>query len=357
MRREMSQRMVSWGDSPTEDVPWPDANDAGDMFRTAPRRDGFGPLSAATMPQLFGTQAAGHRHVVDGRAIMELAADLGCPFCTALPPQPCYHANLAVNVDQHRLLFAPGATPTVSNAHLQPYEFDLPTWAMIDEHVDKLVESGAAQELGCAPQSSVAFTYANVFLVRYFDIRVTAAQQQVLSTSSALAVAAVAAERARDFLTTYVPAARALAGMPAADMAPLLAERWDACLSGISVERKSRLVINLKPTVNRHLETWPFRYASLQSFLQSIRPGGWLAKSDVAAGFHHIRIHPEHWKYLCFRTKRGVFRYTRMPFGCSTGPALFSALSAQVNEFMRLRGVRVSRVYIDDFIVYGDTEA
>ena len=357
MRRAMSLQMTAWGDSPGEALPLPDANDAEDMFRTAPRLEGFGPLSQQSLPTLFGRQAAGHRHVADGRAIVELAMELGCAFCSASPPQPCHHANLAVNVDQHLLFFSGGTPPAASNGHLQPYDFDAHTWAAIDGHVSKLVDSGAAEALGSTPQPADAFTFANVFLARTYDLRVTESQQQALSSGSALGAAAVATERARTFLEKYVPAARALAGLPAADMAPRLAELWDACLSAISVERKSRLVINLKPSINKLLEAWPFRYASLQSFLQSIRPGGWLAKSDVSAGFHHIRINPAHWKYLCFRTTRGVFRYTRMPFGYSAGPALFSALSAQVNEFMRLKGVRVSMVYIDDFIVYGDTRA
>jgi hypothetical protein len=335
-------------------LPPPDANDPADMLRTAP--SALSPIARSQLPPLIGIAPPGHRPVADGAAIMDLAAELGCPACAA--GTPCYHVTLAREVDQHRLPFVePPATP---NANKPTYDFDDASWSLIQSHVDKAVDGGAVEALGATPSPDVAHTYSNVFLVRTYDLSVPDADKPTLaSPATTEAVAQLALKLATAFMLVFAPAARALmaASLHKSAIAARLAALWDTTMSALHTERKSRLVINLRSHINKRLQDWPFRYASLQEFLLRVRPGGWLAKTDVSAGFHHVRIHPDDVKYLAFRTRAGVYRYLRLPFGLKTAPALFSWLTAAVNDFLRARGVAASMVYIDDFIVYAESEA
>ena len=339
-------------------LPPPDANDPADLLRTAPST--IKPLRETDCPALIGCESNPlHRPVTDGAAIMRLAKEAGCPNCTASPTLPCYHPALAVNVDQHELPFS--STPTTPHIQTEAdlYKFDHDTWSVIQGHVDEAVNEGAVQFVGENPNPDEAYIYSNVFLVRTFDMKLTAEQKvELQNANSIVAVAAIAMSLAAAFMASYVPQAlAAIAGHTGSQLAQLLAGIWDAVLLSLHIEKKSRLVINLRPTVNAKLQNWPFKYASIADFLLHIRPGGFLAKTDVKAGFHHIRISPAHWKYLAFRTKKGVYRYLRLPFGLKTAPALFSWLTAEVNQLLRQQGVRASMVYIDDFLVYADTEA
>ena len=58
-------------------------------------------------------------------------------------------------------------------------------------------------------------------------------------------------------------------------------------------------------------------------------------------------------KYLVISTHRGLFRYTRLPYGVSSAPGLFQ----KAMEQLILQGIPGVVVYIDDTLISGPTEA
>lgn len=357
LRRNATASLLHMGSHDTA-LPPPDANDPADMIRTAP--PAIRPRKASELPPFLGKEAPGERPVVDAQAILQLALETSCQQCSA--GEACYHPALALECDQHSLQWK--EVPTKPNLETPVYQFDETTWTAIQGHVDKAAATGAIECLSDAldvpPLTSDAFTVSNVFLVRVFDLKLSDEQSAALrSATSMAAVAALAMHLTTLFMLAYAGPAQALMAMHASNAAALaqaLAALWDATMTSLHTEKKSRLVINLRSHVNRRLHLWPFRYAAFATFLGHVKSGGWLAKTDVSAGFHHIRIKPGDRKFLVFKTLKGWYRFTRLPFGLSTAPALFSWLTAEVNALLRINGVSASLVYIDDFIVYADSQ-
>lgn len=71
---------------------------------------------------------------------------------------------------------------------------------------------------------------------------------------------------------------------------------------------------------------------------------------DLSGAFSQLEVAEEIQKYLTLNTSRGLFRYTRLPFGVKSAPAAFQAVVDNI-----LRDVKKARCYIDDIIVGGST--
>jgi hypothetical protein len=69
---------------------------------------------------------------------------------------------------------------------------------------------------------------------------------------------------------------------------------------------------------------------------------------DMAMGYHHIELRPEHREKTAFSTKQGHWAYKKMPFGLKT---------AMMNSV--LSGMTGSRcfVFLDDVVIYAKSLA
>ena len=76
-------------------------------------------------------------------------------------------------------------------------------------------------------------------------------------------------------------------------------------------------------------------------------------KLDLRHGYNLVRIAKgDEWK-TAFRTKYGLFEYLVMPFGLCNAPASFQAM---INEVLRELLDQGVIVYIDDILIYSETE-
>ena len=62
---------------------------------------------------------------------------------------------------------------------------------------------------------------------------------------------------------------------------------------------KLRLVLDLR-RVNSYLVKLKFKYEDLRSLSQMLEQGDWFFTWDLKSGYHHVDIHPDHYKYLGF---------------------------------------------------------
>ncbi len=73
----------------------------------------------------------------------------------------------------------------------------------------------------------------------------------------------------------------------------------------------------------------------------------------MAKGFWQIRIRDDCKKYFAFTTRKGTWVFTHMPFGHKNAPAVFQHL---MNTLLSDLLFKECFVYIDDIIVFGETE-
>ena len=77
------------------------------------------------------------------------------------------------------------------------------------------------------------------------------------------------------------------------------------------------------------------------------------SKFDIIAAFNEIRIREGHEQKTAFLTRYGLYEYTVMPFGLCNAPATFQAF---INDILREYLDLFCTAYLDDILVYSDTE-
>jgi hypothetical protein len=115
--------------------------------------------------------------------------------------------------------------------------------------------------------------------------------------------------------------------------------------------RKLRLCHDCR-AINEHLDIsrLKFKLSSIADFAKSLRPGDRLISTDLASAYHHVGIHPAHWKYLGFEFDGTLYVYCVLPFGLNASAGFFCRFSAVAASMVRASGlISAAIVYIDDF--------
>jgi len=91
----------------------------------------------------------------------------------------------------------------------------------------------------------------------------------------------------------------------------------------------------------------------MQELQDRVQGAQWFTKMDLKNGFHLICIKEgDEWK-TAFRTRYGLFEFQVMPIGLTNAPSTFQDMMNHVLSDMLDVGVRA---YMDDILVYADTE-
>ena len=127
---------------------------------------------------------------------------------------------------------------------------------------------------------------------------------------------------------------------------------------------KWRLVVSMNLTLNELVEDWDFRYVDFgELFGPTWTTSDHVGKNDLVKGFYAVNVAEHERKYLCIRdpgdaTGRTVLRYARLPMGFKLAPAIFSAVTAELERhFNRSEHARLGAVfgfYVDDLGLKGD---
>ena len=92
----------------------------------------------------------------------------------------------------------------------------------------------------------------------------------------------------------------------------------------------------------------------INHLLEQIHKAKIFTKIDLRGAFNLIRVAEGHEQYTAFRTRYGLFEYLVMPFSLANAPPTFQRM---VNEMLQEYVDRFVIVYIDDILVFSDTEA
>lgn len=85
-------------------------------------------------------------------------------------------------------------------------------------------------------------------------------------------------------------------------------------------------------------------------FLQ-LRGGKHFTKLDLANAYLQVEVDEKSREYLTISTHKGLFQYTRLPFGISSGPSIFQKLMEGI-----LQGIEGVIVFLDDVLITGATQ-
>ena len=89
----------------------------------------------------------------------------------------------------------------------------------------------------------------------------------------------------------------------------------------------------------------------VEDLFATLQKGETFTKLDLSQAYQQLPLDEESKKYTVINTNRGLFRYTRLPFGISSAPGIFQRVIDNL-----LQGLPAVAGYIDDILLTGETE-
>lgn len=92
-----------------------------------------------------------------------------------------------------------------------------------------------------------------------------------------------------------------------------------------------------------------FPLPNIDGILDKLGRAQYFTTLDLAKGYHQIKMNPDDIHKTAFITPKGLYEYTRMPFGLKNAPATFQRL---MNEILRDFINKICVVYLDDILIF-----
>lgn len=125
---------------------------------------------------------------------------------------------------------------------------------------------------------------------------------------------------------------------------------------------KWRLIVDLShpkgASVNDGIEPelCSMSYTSVDEAVRTILelgPQTEMAKFDIESAYRLVPVHPEDRPLLGMKWKGQIYVDTVLPFGLRSAPKIFSAVADALEFIFKSKGVKRTRHYLDDFILFG----
>ena len=113
-----------------------------------------------------------------------------------------------------------------------------------------------------------------------------------------------------------------------------------------------RLCGDYKVSINPHLEINQYPLPHPELLFAALNGGVQFTKLDLSEAYLQIPLEEQSKKYLVINTHKGLYRFTRLPYGVAAAPSIFQQIMDQI--LPKLPGVVC---YLDDILVTGkDTQ-
>ena len=113
-----------------------------------------------------------------------------------------------------------------------------------------------------------------------------------------------------------------------------------------------RMCGDYKVTVNNELDIDQYPLPRPEDLMTSLTGGKKFSKLDLSAAYQQMPLDEESRKFVTINTHRGSYRYTQLPFGIASAPALFQKAMDTI-----LQGIPHTICYLDDILVTGANDA
>ena len=133
---------------------------------------------------------------------------------------------------------------------------------------------------------------------------------------------------------------------------PVKLSAWAApVVPVIKKDSSVRLCGDYKLTVNSAAQNEVYLLPRIEELFAAVSGGKIFSKLDLSHAYLQLQLDEPSQEYVTINTHRGLYRYTRLPFGVASAPAIFQCTMETL-----LRGLHMVVVYIDDILVAGRSE-
>ena len=134
---------------------------------------------------------------------------------------------------------------------------------------------------------------------------------------------------------------------------PVEMAEWAAPIVVVFKKDRSsvRICGDFRVTVNPVSKLDRYPIPKVEDLFVKLSKGKQFSKLDLRQAYQQIELEEDSKRYVVINTQRGLFRYTRLPFGIASAPGIFQRVIESI-----LQGIDGVFVYLDDILITGSTE-